>query len=162
MSPSGDGRRRPAATRRKDRQSAKVPSRSKIRHSRRTIQSRKFRARQRSSSCATHFPQRLRRPVFPSPFSLLDITTTVSGLICRRDFHPLARQLAFTRFFQGEETYGFSRVIQTEGKPPRGAQRKPDWRWPTLIQNGARCATGRAGRGPVCVFGRACALLWGG
>jgi hypothetical protein len=29
-----------------------------------------------------------------SPFSLLDITTTVSGLFCRWDSHPLERQLA--------------------------------------------------------------------
>jgi hypothetical protein len=29
-----------------------------------------------------------------SPFSLLDITTTDSGLICRWDSHPLERQLA--------------------------------------------------------------------
>jgi hypothetical protein len=64
--------------------------------------------------------------VLPSPFSLLDITTTISGLFCLWDFHPLECQLAFTRFFQGEETYGFSRVIHTEGKAPRGAQRKAD------------------------------------
>jgi hypothetical protein len=29
-----------------------------------------------------------------SPFSLLDITTTDSGLFCRWDSHPLERQLA--------------------------------------------------------------------
>src|SRR6516165_6349075 len=34
-----------------------------------------------------------------SPFLLLDMTTTASGLLCWRDFHPLERQLASLHLF---------------------------------------------------------------
>ena len=40
----------------------------------------------------TRFTSRL--PTGRSPFRLLDITTTVTGLLCWRDFHPLEWQLA--------------------------------------------------------------------
>jgi hypothetical protein len=34
-----------------------------------------------------------------SPFPLLDMTTTVTGLLCWRDFHPQERQLASLQLF---------------------------------------------------------------
>src|SRR4029077_12454028 len=46
----------------------------------------------RSSRPERAFTSRL--PTGRSPFRLLDITTTVTGLLCWRDFHPLEWQLA--------------------------------------------------------------------
>src|SRR4029077_13583300 len=45
----------------------------------------------RSSRPERAFTSRL--PTGRSPFRLLDITTTVTGLLCWRDFHPLEWQL---------------------------------------------------------------------